>query len=177
MGLESSGTVVVLFGTIIGPGGVGAVLSMTRKTDYALVALAGLARAEPTGLSARQLSQRYRLPLPVLRNILKDLTRAGLVASRQGATGGYALARPPAQITIQRVAEAIEGPARLAICCQEGSAPGSAGCRLEDSCLIKSAIQQVHGRIVALLADVSIAELAGLHAPDATRRHLSIAHG
>ena len=66
-------------------------LSLNRKTDYALVALAGLCAADQR-LSARDLAGRLQLPLPVLRNILKVLTQRGVLRSEQGSRGGYRLA-------------------------------------------------------------------------------------
>ena len=45
-------------------------LSLSRKADYGLVALAGLAARSDTA-SARELSDSLHLPLPALRNLLK----------------------------------------------------------------------------------------------------------
>ncbi|MCH7527607.1 MAG: Rrf2 family transcriptional regulator [Planctomycetes bacterium] len=73
---------------------------MTRKTDYALLAMAELARRTPTMLSVREMSQHLRLPLPALTNILKQLTRSGLVSSTRGPNGGYRLARDSDRITL-----------------------------------------------------------------------------
>ena len=79
--------------------------SFTKKTDYALVALATLAEETAGGpetgrLSARQISERHGMPLPVLMNVLKDLVSVGLVTSTRGSKGGYSLARDPQAITI-----------------------------------------------------------------------------
>ena len=63
-------------------------LALTKKTDYALIALSELARREAEVLSVRELSERHRMPLPLLTNILKNLTRAGIVVSVRGVLGG-----------------------------------------------------------------------------------------
>ena len=132
---------------------------LTRKTDYALVALAGLARAGSAGRSARDLSEGLHLPLPVLRNVLKRLTLHGLLASSRGSTGGYRLARPPQQITLAHVVQAIEGPAQLVRCC-----PVPVGeelrCQLEDSCHIKGNVQRVHEGLLDFLDGVTLAQIA-----------------
>ncbi len=93
--------------------------TLNRKTDYALVALACLAKEkmgadEP--LSARQIGEKYDLPLPLLMNALKDLQRADLVCSRRGAGGGYYLCRQPEEINLQEVIEAMEGPVSVTLC-------------------------------------------------------------
>jgi len=81
----------------------------TAKADYAvraaveLAAVGGLANAE-------QIAQAQDIPLNFLENILRDLRRAGIVESRRGQAGGYALARPADEISIAEVIRAVEGP-------------------------------------------------------------------
>jgi Rrf2 family protein len=116
--------------------------SLTRKTDYAIVALAGMARPDADRISSRGLAERYELPLPLLRNILKQLMNAGLVASTRGPQGGYRLAREPEQITLAELVEAIEGPVQLAVCCRpEEDAAGQATCELEGSCEVQQPVR------------------------------------
>lgn len=45
-----------------------------------------------------------------LEGILGDLRRAGVVTSRRGGGGGYALARPASAITVADVIRAVDGP-------------------------------------------------------------------
>ncbi len=131
----------------------------TRKTDYALVALAGLARRGPdAAASARDLAEQLHLPLPVLRNILKELATHGLLDSTRGPSGGYCLARAPREITLAEVIEVIEGPVQLVRCC-----PTTAGerptCQLEDSCMIKGNVRGIHERLMRFLNDVTLDEI------------------
>lgn len=161
-------------------------LTLTRKTDYALVALATLADAAPAQLSARELARRAKLPLPALRNILKSLGGCGLLCSEQGAHGGYRLARSADSVTIADVVDAIEGPVRFTPCC--GGTPGAmtavtAGespavaqpCPLEDSCLIKGAVRRLHGRLMGLIRQVTIADLLCNREPAAADRSATTA--
>ena len=41
-----------------------------------------------------------------VRKVMRPLASAGLIATKEGAEGGYALARPAAEITLRAVAEA-----------------------------------------------------------------------
>jgi len=87
-------------------------LSLTRKADYALVALVSLGhrwRCEDGPISARTLAQSFMLPAPLLMNTLKDLAQHGLVRAQRGATGGYVLAVDPATVTLRAVIRAVEG--------------------------------------------------------------------
>ena len=87
-------------------------MRISAKADYAVRAAAELAAAEATGrpVKGEQLSQAQGIPHKYLENILADLRRAGIVRARRGAEGGYALARPAAQVSIADVLRAVEGP-------------------------------------------------------------------
>jgi len=138
--------------------------SLTRKTDYAIVALAGLARPEMPEMvraSSRDLAERYDLPLPLLRNILKRLTSCGLVISSRGPQGGYRLARDPDRITLADLVEAIEGPVQLAVCCRpDEDAVGQATCELEGSCEIRQPIRRLNRLMRAVLSSITLAQVA-----------------
>lgn len=155
-------------------------LSLTRKTDYALVALASLARstkrgpkggpAEPLRASAHDLADELHLPLPVLRNILKTLAQHGLLSSTQGSSGGYGLAKPANDITLADVIEAMEGPMRLAVCCPIAEGAAEQHCFREDSCRIKATVRRVHDSLRQFLDTVSLADIASDRVPAAGKR-------
>ena len=136
---------------------------LTRKTDYALVALAALSRAAVSRASARDLARDLNLPLPLLRNIRKMLASHGLLVSTRGPNGGYQLARAPRGITLAEIVEAMEGPMQLVPCCHPTSTPRDEGCRLEDSCHIKGQVRTVHGRLLRFLEEVTLDQIAGEH--------------
>jgi Rrf2 family protein len=86
-------------------------MKLNAKTEYALLAMVQLAEEHALGqpASMRLLAERQPIPDGFLVQILQDLRRAGLVTSTRGATGGYRLARPPAEITLGDVVCAMEG--------------------------------------------------------------------
>src|SRR5438876_10320240 len=65
-------------------------LSFSRKTDYALIALAHLAGRGGVA-SAREIAETYRLSTSLVMKILKRLQHKGIVRSVRGANGGYQL--------------------------------------------------------------------------------------
>lgn len=81
----------------------------TAKADYAVRAAVELAAAGRL-VTAEHVAQAQGIPLNFLENILRDLRRAGLVESRRGQAGGYALARAADAISIADVIRAVEGP-------------------------------------------------------------------
>jgi Rrf2 family protein len=84
---------------------------ISAKVDYALRAMAQLA-AEATGgpVKAEHVAREQDIPVTFLLGILNDLKRARLVRSQRGTEGGYALARPAAEISLADVIRAIDGP-------------------------------------------------------------------
>ncbi len=108
-------------------------LRMSKLTDYGLVLLTHMAQeGAPAVRTANELAERSRVPLPTVSKILKELSKAGIVVSHRGRRGGYSLSRPPEQISVAAVVEALEGPVALTEC---STAPGS--CSLEPVCLAK----------------------------------------
>src|SRR6478735_3952885 len=80
-----------------------------RERDERLGDLEPLAAAGGQ-LTAEQIAQAQSIPANFLENILRDLRRAGIVDSRRGQQGGYALARAADEISIADVIRAVEGP-------------------------------------------------------------------
>jgi Rrf2 family protein len=85
-------------------------VQISAKTDYAVRALLLLASKSPDLVKVDVLTVQQRLPRKFVEAILSELRRAGLVRSQRGADGGYALARPAAEITIGAVIRVVDGP-------------------------------------------------------------------
>ena len=80
------------------------------QVQYAICGAFDLAyngQGEPVQI--RVISQRQAIPARYLEQIFQRLRRAGLVVSKRGPGGGYTLSRPPRQITLREVVEAVEG--------------------------------------------------------------------
>jgi Rrf2 family transcriptional regulator, cysteine metabolism repressor len=85
------------------------VISVTSKSRYAVVALAELARSGTDPVPIGQIAERRGMPVQFLEQLFSTLRRAGILASHRGAKGGYTLARPPDQITVLEVVQALDG--------------------------------------------------------------------
>ncbi|MEB3883925.1 Rrf2 family transcriptional regulator [Lyngbya sp. CCY1209] len=83
-------------------------MKLTTRGHYSVKALLDLALDREIGpVSVREISRRQNLPAPYLEKLLIEMRRAGLVRSVRGARGGYQLARPPAQISLGQILEAV----------------------------------------------------------------------
>ena len=85
-------------------------MQISAKTDYAVRALLNLAAHEPDLVKVDVIVREQGLPRKFVEAILGELRRADLVRSQRGADGGYALARPAAEITLGAVIRAVDGP-------------------------------------------------------------------
>ncbi len=86
-------------------------MRVSARVDYAVRALAELAAAAGTGpMKGDAIAAAQQIPLRFTENILSDLRRAGVVASRRGAVGGYWLKEPAETITVADVIRHVEGP-------------------------------------------------------------------
>lgn len=84
-------------------------ISVTSKSRYAVVALAELARAGSEPVPIGQIAERRGMPVQFLEQLFSTLRRAGILTSHRGAKGGYTLARPPEEITVLEVVQALDG--------------------------------------------------------------------
>lgn len=81
---------------------------------------------EDWALPADALARYFDVPPAYLAKQLQALSKAGLVVSQRGATGGYRLARPAAEISLWDITEAVEGTAP-SFRCQEIRQGGPCG--------------------------------------------------
>jgi Rrf2 family protein len=99
------------------------------------------------------------------------LGAAGLVSSQRGAGGGYRLARPAAQITVAQVFMAIEGPLRLALCCDEQEdEPTCTACQLMQNCPLEDSIRKLNEAMFDILRTVTLEDLLRDRLPGRPRR-------
>lgn len=86
-------------------------MKISAKVDYACRVLAELARLHGSAELAQieHLARVEQVPPNFLAQILSELRNGGLITSRRGILGGYALARPPDQISLYDIFAVIDG--------------------------------------------------------------------
>jgi Rrf2 family protein len=131
-------------------------LRLSKKADYALMAMKHLAQSSSTSsTSAREIAEQYDIPIELMAKVLQRLVRIGLLASTQGTRGGYTLGRPPASISVADVIEAIDGPFTVTACSTEKN-----DCEQYSKCSVRDPLWQIRERIAAALGTVTLAEIA-----------------
>jgi len=130
-------------------------LKLTKKADYALMAMKHLAE-HPSGTSrsAKDVADAFSIPPEALAKILQRLVKAGLLHSQHGINGGYALARPAHTISAFEVIQAIDGPLFITSCVtQRGE------CDQTDRCNIREPLRKVNESIEAVLRRIKISHM------------------
>lgn len=85
-------------------------MKLTRRSEYALLALIHLARAKgEVWVSVAAMAEAQGLPAKFLEQLLMALKRAGVVKSQKGPHGGYRLARPAGKISLAEVIRLLDG--------------------------------------------------------------------
>jgi Rrf2 family protein len=137
-------------------------LKISKKADYGMMALMHLAQhPDRNSWSAREIAERYGIPLELMAKILQKLVQRGFLASHHGTNGGYSLARSADAITAAEVITAIEGSLSLTSCVSDDGF-----CVQFEKCNIKSPLQRLNDSVVQLLSRITIAEMNQQHQLD-----------
>jgi Rrf2 family protein len=127
-----------------------AMMKLTKKADYGLIALKHLA-THAGSASACDIAELYRMSVPLMAKVLQRLAKNGLVAARHGSSGGYTLARDPRQISALDVIRAIDGPLFITSC-----VTSRGNCEVTNTCSIREPLRRVNDSIVEVLGKVTI---------------------
>ena len=131
-------------------------LRISKKADYALMAMKHLAgEARDGAVTAREIAERYDVPLELLAKVLQQLARQGFLASHKGIHGGYQLARSTSAISVADVIEAIDGPVAITAC-----SSADERCEQFSKCNVRDPLWHVKDRIVATLRTFSLSDMA-----------------
>ncbi|MDP3981312.1 MAG: Rrf2 family transcriptional regulator [Chlamydiota bacterium] len=91
----------------------------TTKTEYGVVCLIYMTCNYPKQVTIKDMANSEQYSVTYIEKILQSLRSAGIVQSHQGIHGGYTLSRPPSQINLKEIIEALEGSTYDAFCEQD----------------------------------------------------------
>jgi Rrf2 family transcriptional regulator, cysteine metabolism repressor len=132
----------------------------SSRGEYGVRLMVELARHHGDGpVSLGELAEHEALPRPYLEQLVVSLREAGLVTSTRGAHGGYELARPPGDIRMGQVVQALEGPITPMVCAAEDPLHAG-GCDRTSFCNVNQLWVRVRDAVITALDSMSLAELA-----------------
>jgi Rrf2 family transcriptional regulator, iron-sulfur cluster assembly transcription factor len=135
--------------------------------DYAIRAVARLARDPDVLVQLKDLAHDEALPAPFAAKILQSLVNAGILRSVKGPRGGYGLARPAREVTLLMVRGAIDGTSDLRAC-----AVGLGPCSEDRPCPLHDAFKPTRESIRRYLETTTVAHMSSALA----RKRALIAH-
>jgi Rrf2 family transcriptional regulator, cysteine metabolism repressor len=133
-------------------------MRLSNTDVYAFKALAHLGTLTPgTWAHGDEIAQATNVPKPYLVRLLAALSGQGIVTGRKGAGGGYALARPAAEIPLTDVMRAMDGPVAALSCVSRN---WHKDCPEEARCHARSRVWlRIRDAILGVLEDTSVADL------------------
>lgn len=103
----------------------------------------------------KDISEAEDIPAPFLSSILQRLVTVGLLRSARGPTGGYALTRPPSEVTLMDIKSAVDGTTELDEC-----AVGLGPCNDEMPCPLHDSWKPIRQQIRAYLKQTTLAQMS-----------------
>lgn len=132
-------------------------MNVSTKSEYGLRALIYLAvKGDREAVPAREIADRWNVPVKYLEQILKTLKDAGIINSQVGLGGGYRLARAPSLITTGEVIRILDGRLAPMGCV---SSYDYEECEFEPTCGLKTLWTRTRAAIVGVLDQTTIADL------------------
>lgn len=129
-------------------------MKLSTRGKYGLYAMHYLAGHKDDGPQSLQSIATTGVPKQYLEQLLGNLRRAGLITSVRGAQGGYQIARPPGQITMLDVIDALEGPVELSECTTD-----EGHCARSCQCPVRHVWQRLTDSINRELAGVTLGDM------------------
>ena len=128
-------------------------MKLSRTVAYAVRATLQLAKSDSsTPVPCSHLAAEGKMPERFLLQILRNLVTHGILRSTRGVDGGYSLVRPPHEVSLLEVIEAIEGPLNTGEPVQEGQSQ-------ESQLRLQEALQQVTDNSRRQLEGIKLSQL------------------
>lgn len=133
---------------------------LTNKGKYGLKAMMFLAhRADGAPAAGQEIADANHIPKQFLNGILLELRQAGLVRSKKGPGGGYALTRCPFAIRVGEIVRALEVPMARLPCTATGGPVPCTDCDDPAACGVRSTMSQVQAAISGVIDTLTLGDL------------------
>lgn len=140
---------------------------LTKKGKYGLKAMVHLAGLEPGQLAqVADIAHTNSISKKFLDHILTALRNAGLVYSKKGKGGGYALARPAHEIRVGAIVRALDGPLAPIPCASVTAFRPCDDCDDLKSCSVRIIMVEARNAIASVLDHTTLAEMRARSSAD-----------
>ena len=130
-------------------------LKLTRKLEYALIALRHIQMKQDTLSSAKDISTTYMIPYDLLAKTLQQMAKLDYIDAVKGANGGYKLHKSLDKINLTDFIEKMEGPIGMVDCVI------NIDCMQIENCNIRIPINKINENIRSIFNSIRISDITG----------------
>jgi len=105
-------------------------------------------------IELKEIANKENISLKYLEQVIIPLRTAGLLRSVRGSKGGYALAKPPAEICLNEMVEILEGPLSLTECLHDPKI-----CQRVSTCVTREIWKEVSDAINGIFRSITLEDL------------------
>ncbi len=128
----------------------------SKQCEYAIQALIYLAKkTEAEWISIKEIADHLNIPQHFLGKIFQMLSNKGILNSKKGLQGGFALAKPSSDIFIKEIVDTIDGDAYSTDC-----VAGFPNCSNNNPCPMHNDWKDIREGIVKMLNTKNLQQLA-----------------
>ena len=128
-------------------------LKLTRKLEYALIALRHMQDKRDTFISAKEIADMYLIPQELLAKTLQQMAKLNYIKAIQGSRGGYRIRKGLTEISLTQFIEAMEGPIGIVDC------NINSDCVQLDNCNIRMPIKRINNNIRAIFNGIQVGDI------------------
>ena len=128
-------------------------LKLTRKLEYALIALRHMQDKRDTFISAKEIAGMYLIPQELLAKTLQQMAKLNYIKAAQGPRGGYRIRKGLTEISLTQFVEELEGPFGMVNCSI------STDCIQFNNCNIRMPINKINQNIRSIFNDIPITDI------------------
>jgi Rrf2 family protein len=135
---------------------------ISQRAKYAFKALIVLARAGVgTSIQTDEIARKAIVPRKFLEQILLELKAHGLIASRRGRAGGYALVKRPEEIAVSQVLRIVDGPIAPLACISRTAYRRCPDCSDEAQCGVRRMFAETYSAALRMMEKTTLADAFG----------------
>ena len=130
-------------------------LKLTRKLEYALIALRHMQMKGDMLSTTKEIADMYTIPQELLAKTLQQMARLKYIDAVQGPRGGYRIDNLLAKLNLTQFVEEMEGPLEMVEC------NINSDCIQLNTCNIRMPINKINQNIRSIFNNINITDITG----------------
>ncbi len=128
-------------------------LKLTRRLEYALIALRHIRQSGNNLCSAKEIAASYMIPQELLAKTLQQMVKLNYIKAVQGPRGGYKIRKGLEKVRMTQFIEELEGPLGMVDC------NINSDCVQIGNCNIRMPINKINDNIRNMFNDIRVGDI------------------